>query len=65
MIDFVFEINKVKFHASLVFNFVMMPRNLESSHVLLNKELINANFDKFAEILRKSTDFNKYIENFY
>ena len=43
----------------------MMPRNLESSHVLLNKELINANFDKFAEILRKSTDFNKYIENFY
>lgn len=42
-----------------VINFLLVsiPRNLEISHLILNRKLIETNFEKFGELLNKIEDY--------
>lgn len=42
-----------------------LPKNLETAHITLNKELIDLNFNKFIDILKKSETYNDYRQLFF
>ena len=46
--NFEFELKGAKVRAALLMNLVFIPRNLEAAHLVLNSDLIQANFERFT-----------------
>ena len=60
-----FNYKNCDFRGVLDIGLIFMPRNLEISHLLLNKELLDSNFENFSEILRKCQNFIDYKKWFF
>ena len=60
-----FEYKGLKIAGIIQFILVLVPRNLETAHFTLNKELIKINFDQFMEILKSSETYKPYRQNFF
>ena len=49
--EFCFDYKGINLNAVINFLVVSIPRNLETSHLILKRDLIEANFEKFGELL--------------
>lgn len=63
--EFTFPYKGLETQAALFFTVAFVPRNLEVAHITLNKELIEAHFDKFEKYVKSSENFFDYRKNFF
>ena len=54
-----------KLKGALGFALVFLPRNLEIAHMTLNRALLDANFERFGEIMDQCEDYAEYRKSFF
>lgn len=55
----------VALNAVVSFLLVAIPRNLEISHLILRRELIDTNFEQFGELLKKIENYVQFRKHFF
>lgn len=55
----------VEVSAVACFCVYLIPRNLECAHILVSREVIDLNFDRFFEIVNTVEDYNTFKQLFY
>ena len=61
---FTFEYKNIPINGVISFLLVAIPRNLEIAHLVLNKELIETNFEKFSDLLLRISTYVDYRKLF-
>lgn len=62
---FDFEYKGVQLQGLISFLLILIPRNLEISHFMLNRELIDTNFERFGELISNCETYVDYQRNFF
>lgn len=62
---FSFDYKGIKLNAVLNFLLVSIPRNLETAHLVLKRGLIEANFEKFGDLLQKIENYIQFHKHFF
>lgn len=62
---FDFEYKGDQMQGLISFLLILIPRNLEISHFMLNRELINTNFERFGDLITNCETYADYQKNFF
>lgn len=63
--EFSFDYKGINLNAVINFLVVSIPRNLETSHLILKRDLIVANFEKFGDLLTKINNYIEFHKHFF
>lgn len=62
---FHFDYKGIEINAVLNFILVVMPRNLEVAHTVLNQNLIDTNFERFGYLLQNIKTYSDFQKKFF